>query len=122
MYGAFISVDDGRLREEPFMIASEIDYQEMPSVDYDPNKDRFLVVWYDLRRPPTNLNNDIYGRFVTPKGSMSEEFLISDRLASGPRQLPTLAFSPRSDAFLVLWEDGRQGRGQKVRIYGKAVR
>ncbi len=122
VYGAFISVDDGSLREEPFMIASEIDYQEMPSVAYDPNKDRFLVVWYDLRRPPTNLNNDIYGRFITPKGMMSEEFLVSDELATGPRQLPTVAFSPRSNAFLVLWEDGREGRGKNIRIYGRAVR
>ncbi|MDH5410627.1 MAG: hypothetical protein OEY16_04500 [Alphaproteobacteria bacterium] len=122
VYGAFISVDDGSVKGEEFKIASEIDYQEMPSVAYDPNKDRFLVVWYDLRRPPTNLNNDIYGRFITPKGKMSDEFLISDELATGPRQLPTVAFSPRSNAFLVLWEDGRDGRGPKTRIYGRAVR
>lgn len=122
VYGAFISVDDGSVRGDEFKIASEIDYQEMPSVAYDPNRDRFLVVWYDLRRPPTNRDNDIYGRYVTPKGAMSEEFLISDELATGPRQLPTVAFSPRSDAFLVLWEDGRQGRGEKTRIYGAAVR
>lgn len=122
VYGAFISVEDGSLRDEPFMIASKIDYQEMPSVAYDENKDRFLVVWYDLRRPPTNENTDIYGRFISPNGSMSDEFLVSKELANGPRQLPTVAFSPRSDAFLVLWEDGREGRGQKVRIYGAAVR
>ncbi|MCK4867828.1 MAG: hypothetical protein KAT39_07245, partial [Alphaproteobacteria bacterium] len=107
VYGAFISVDDGSVRGEEFKIASEIDYQEMPSVAYDPNRDRFLVVWYDLRRAPTNRDNDIYGRYITPKGAMSEEFLISDERAPGPRQLPTVAFSPRSDAFLVLWEDGR---------------
>jgi hypothetical protein len=122
VYGAFISVDDGSLREEPFMIASEIDYQEMPSVDYDPNRDRFIVVWYDLRRPPTNRDNDIYGRYIKPNGAMSEEFLISDELASGSRQLPTVAFSPRSDAFLVLWEDGRPGKGATTKIYGAAVR
>jgi hypothetical protein len=122
VYGAFISVDDGSVKGEEFKIASEIDYQEMPSVTYDPNRDRFLVVWYDLRRPPTNRDNDIYGRYITPKGAMSEEFLISDEWAPGPRQLPTVAFSPRSDAFLVLWEDGREGRGQKIRIYGAAVR
>jgi len=122
VYGAFIGVDDGSIKKEPFMIASEIDYQEMPSVAYDPNRDRFLVVWYDLRRPPTNRDNDIYGRYVTPQGEMSKEFLISDEQASGPRQLPTVDFSPRSDAFLVLWEDGREGRGEKIKIYGTAVR
>lgn len=122
VYGAFISVEDGSLQGKDFKIASEIDYQEMPAVAYDPNRDRFLVVWYDLRRPPTNRDNDIYGRYITPKGAMSDEFLISDELAKGPRQLPTVAFSPRSDAFLVLWEDGRQGRGPGTRLYGATVR
>jgi hypothetical protein len=122
VYGAFIGVDEGDVRKGPFRIASEIDYQEMPSVAYDPNQDRFLVVWYDLRRPPTNRDNDIYGRYITPKGAMSEEFIVSDAGATGPRQLPTVAFSPRNDSFLVFWEDGRQGRGEKMRIYGTAVR
>jgi len=53
---------------------------------------------------------------------MSKEFLISDELAQGPRQLPTVAFSPRSNAFMVLWEDGREGRGEGIRIYGATVR
>lgn len=122
VYGAFISVDDGSLREESFKIASEIDYQEMPAVAFDSNRDRYLVVWYDLRRPPTNRNNDIYGRYITPKGAMSEEFLISEEQADGQRQLPTVAFSPGSDAFLILWEDARQGKGEKTRIYGTALR
>ncbi len=121
VYGAFIGVDDGGMRKEPFMIASEIDYQEMPSVEYDPNSDRFLVVWYDLRRPPTNKNTDIYARYVTPKGTMTDEFLVSDEMASGSRQYPTVGFSPRSNAFLILWEDGRNGGGEKTRIFG-AVR
>lgn len=122
VYGAFIDADDGSFRKKRFTIASEIDYQEKSSVSYDPNRDRFLVVWYDLRRAPTNRDSDIYGRYVTPKGAMSEEFLVSEKLASGSRQLPTVAFSPRSDAFLVLWEDERHGGSEKTRIYGATVR
>jgi len=119
VYGAFISVKDGSFRKGPFPIASEIDYQEVPSVSYDPAGNRFLVVWYDFRRPPTGRDSDIYGRFVTPKGEMSKEFLISENRAIGTRKFPTVAYSPQSSRFLVLWEDGR-GResGRARQIYG----
>jgi hypothetical protein len=122
VYGAFISVEDGSYRKQPFAIASEIDYQEVPSVSFDPVGNRFLVVWYDLRRPPTGRDSDIYGRFVTPKGAMSKEFLISENEAAGTRKFPTVAYSPQSSSFLVLWEDGRgRDTGRARQIYG-AVR
>ena len=122
VYGAFISVEDGSLRKRPFAIASEIDYQQMPAVSYDPAADRFLVVWYDLRRPPTGRDSDIYGRFVTPRGAMSKEFPISDNQAIGTRKFPAVAFSPQSSSFLVVWEDGRKrDAGRARQIYG-AVR
>lgn len=122
VYGAFISVEDGSLRKPPFPIASEIDYQEVPSVSYDPGSNRFLVVWYDLRRPPTGRDSDIYGRFVAPTGEMSDEFLVSENQAIGTRKYPTVAFSPQSRSFLVLWEDGRgRDTGRARQIYG-AVR
>lgn len=122
VYGAFISVKDGSFRKRPFAIASEIDYQQVPAVSYDPAGKRFLVVWYDLRRPPTGRDSDIYGRFVAPTGTMSKEFLISENQAVGTRKFPAVAFSPRSSSFLVVWEDGR-GRvaGRARQIYG-AVR
>lgn len=122
VYGAFIGADDGSLRGEPIAIASEVDHQEMPSVAHDSTRDRFLVVWSDSRRRRTSGQSGIYGRYVTPQGDMSGEFLISDERASGPRQLPTVAFSPNSAAFLVLWEDSRQGRGTGTRVYGATVR
>jgi len=122
VYGAFISARDGSFRTPPFPIASEIDYQEVPSVSYDPSRDRFLVVWYDLRRPPTGRDTDIYGRFVAPTGAMSEEFLVSENQAIGTRKYPTVAYSPQSNSFLVLWEDGRgRDSGRARQIYG-AVR
>ena len=123
VYGAFISVEDGSLRKRPFIIASEIDYQEVPSVSYDPRDDRFLVVWYDLRRPPTGRDSDIYGRFITPKGTMTPEFLVSETQAAGTRKYPAVEYSPRSSSFLVLWEDGRgRDAGRARQIYGARVR
>ncbi len=121
VYGTLIDGRTGAIRSKPFPIAKETDYQESAAVTYDPNNKRFLVVWYDLRRDSTALNMDIYGRFVTTRGKMEDEFLVSDYQARGLKRYPALAFSPRSDNFLILWEDGRDGRGPSRQIRG-AVR
>ena len=121
VYGAFVDVADGSLRKAPFMIASEIDYQRAPSVGYDSNQNRFLVVWYDLRRLPTGRDMDIYGKFVSVAGDVTDEFLVSDEGAPGIRRYPTVAFSPKSDAFVVLWEDERLRDDNHLnrRIFGR---
>ncbi len=121
VYGSLLDGATGKVRAKPFPIAKETDYQESAAVTYDANHNRFLVVWYDLRRDSTALNMDIYGRFVTTRGKMEDEFLVSNYQARGLKRYPALAFSPRSDNFLILWEDGRDGRGPDRQIRG-AVR
>ena len=120
VYGAFVN-GDGTLRGPPIAVAAEFDYQEYPAVAFDPNSDRFLVVWYDLRRDTTALNMDIYGRFVASDGTLAREFLISDVGTPGVRRFPALSFSPKSGRFLALWEDGRSRKKLGRQIYG-AVR
>jgi hypothetical protein len=120
-YGAILRGEDGGLEGSAFAIAAEIDYQEAAAVAFDPNKGRFLVVWYDIRRTRTALDMDIYGRFVSPGGRLSDEFLVSDHQASGIRRHPVVSFTPRSDAFLVLWEDGRRKGPLERRIYGRML-
>jgi hypothetical protein len=119
VYGAFVRTGDGTLSKAPFMIASEIDYQEAPAVAYDPNRDRFMIVWYDLRRPPTGRSMDIYGKYMSTRGTLSEEFLISDAGAPGIRWWPSVAFSPKSDSFLVLWEDWRNRHTTGRQVFGR---
>jgi hypothetical protein len=119
VYGAFVKADDGRLPEPAFQIASEVDYQEAASVAFDPNHGRFLVVWYDLRRRPAGRNTDIYGRYVSMKGKLSMEFLISEPGAPDLRRFPAISFSPKSDVFLILWEDGRNREKMRRQIFGK---
>ncbi len=103
------------------MIASEIDYQRAPSVGYDSNQNRFLVVWYDLRRLPTGRDMDIYGKFVSVAGDVTDEFLVSDEGAPGIRRYPAVAYSPKSDAFVILWEDERLRDNNHLnrRIFGR---
>ena len=61
---------------------------------------------------------DIYGRYVFADRPMSGEFLISDFKKPGMRRYPALSFSPKSDGFLILWEDGRDGGMAGRQIYG----
>lgn len=119
VYGVFLRGEDGKPQGRDFPIAAETDYQEYAAVAYDSNQDRFLTVWYDLRRPPTARSMDIYGRFIAPGGKLSEEFLVSESQMHGIRRFPAIAFSPKSDAFFVLWEDGRSREKHGRYIYGK---
>ncbi len=119
VYATFLDGATGKVSNRPIPVATERDYQESAAVTYDSRNNRFLIVWYDLRRDHTARSMDIYGRFVTPGGALSEEFLFSDHLASGLKRFPAPAYSPRSDTFLVLWEDGRGGSGPDRRIYAR---
>lgn len=114
-FGAIIRADDAELVTKPFAIARTTDYQEFPAVTYDKHNNRFLAVWYDLRRDHSAKNADIYGRFVEPTGKMSKEFLISDLNMHGEKRYPVPAYSEKQDAFLIFWQDNRNAQ----RIYGK---
>ncbi len=119
VYGALIDGRSGRLKGPAFPVAAEKYSQESAAVSYDPNGKRFLIVWQDRRRDRRAANMDIYGRFVTPRGKMSEELLVSDRQVPGVKRHPAVAFSPKSDVFLMLWEDGRNAEAVGRQIYGR---
>lgn len=121
VYGAFVQAADGKRRGPAFPIAVESDYQEFPSVVYDQQHKRFLVVWYDLRRDKTALNQDVYGRYIQTTGKAGKEFIISDNNARGIRRYPAIAFSSKSETSLIIWEDSRKKTQNfhSQRIYGK---
>lgn len=121
VFGALVRASDGKHIGQAFPIAVENDYQEYPSVIYDNKKKQFLVVWYDLRRDETAMNMDIYGRYISPKGKMFEEFLMTDHEAKGIRRFPAIAYSEKSATALLLWEDSRKKTPSKnhQRIYAR---
>lgn len=124
VYGAFIRASDGQHIGKAFPIAVKNDYQEFPSVTFDQKQQRFLVIWYDLRRDETAKNMDIYGRYISPQGDMSEEFLMTDPGAPGIRRYPAVAYSQKSETALILWEDSRKKTPTKnhQRIYARIFR
>lgn len=121
VFGALVRASDGKHIGKAFPIAVKNDYQEFPSVIYDKRRNRFLVIWYDLRRDQTAMNMDVYGRYISPTGEMSEEFLISDSGAPGIRRYPAIAYSEKSGTALVLWEDSRKKTSSQnfQRIYAR---
>ena len=58
---------------------------------------------------------DVFGRYVTAKGEMMEEFLISDAHGRGSRRYPAMAISPKNDSVFILWEDNREKTSTKHR-------
>ena len=65
------------------------------------------------------MNMDVYGRYISPQGDMSEEFVMTDTDAPGIRRFPAIAYSQKSETALILWEDSRKKTPTKnhQRIY-----
>lgn len=80
--------------------------QGFAQAGYDPNLDRYLVVWEDNRMG--NANTDIYGRLLGGDGSPAgESFPICT--AENPQYWPHLDFDPVLNRYLVVFEDWRKG-------------
>jgi len=124
VFGALVRASDGKRIGDAFPIAAEKDYQEFPSVIFDQKQQRFLVIWYDLRRDQTAMNMDVYGRYISPKGEMSNEFLMTDQDAPGIRRFPAIAYSQKSATTLLIWEDSRKktSTNNHQRIYARIFR
>lgn len=96
--------------------------QGQPSVAYDIDNNRYMVVWQHLTATG---GYEIRGRLYSGSGTgtttamtpFTAEFVINDSGAVGTRQQPKVAYcnDPSNPRFLVVWSDSRNGYGQ---IYG----
>jgi hypothetical protein len=97
-----------------------------PSVAFDPDSKRFLVVWWDIRS-----TDDIYGQAVKSNGTLvdhdgdtipdstNDNFNISKDTANTPRN-PDIVYEPVNKRFMVVWRTGNPG-GAPDDIYGRGV-
>jgi hypothetical protein len=95
IYGQFIS-PTGTLIGSEFPISTQIEEQRCPAIAFDGIN--YLVVWESRRSGPEFW--DIYGRFITKAGVLSNSFIISET--------PSRSFNPIGIAFdginyLVVW-------------------
>jgi hypothetical protein len=75
-------------------------------VAYDPNHNRFLVVWYDWRDYPYN---GTWGRLLTGDGTPYGDAFSICSTAISQHYDPTVAFDSANQRFLVVWADNRFG-------------
>ena len=89
-------------------------------VAYDPNHNRFLVVWYDWRDSP---NNGTWGRLINGDGTAYGDAFAICTSEISQHYNPTVAFDSANQRFLVVWADNRSlpPYGQAWRTFGQFV-
>jgi len=87
-----------------------------PSLAYDPENNRFLVVYFKVDGSGTVY--DIYGQLLSPDGTaVGPEFAVSN--AVNNQQYPSVAYDSVNQRFLVVLQDFRNG--SDTDIYGQLV-
>jgi hypothetical protein len=76
--------------------------QTSPAVAYDPDNDRYLVVWADY--PGTGSSWDVYGRFVPWNGPPDPTAFPICNWPSNQAQ-PAVVFNSVRKEYLVVWKD-----------------
>jgi len=125
IYGQIVR-GDGTLRGENFPICTDTTHQYWPHIDYDPNTDRYLVVFEDSRNGNGSWmgNYDIYGALLDRDGrhimtSTSEaDTCFAITKDSSATHYPAVAFNHKSQTYLVVWADYRNSTTD---IYGQRV-
>jgi hypothetical protein len=96
----------GSFIEERFVISSGGASKWNPDVAWDPEHQRFLVVWEETSAP----NPDIFGRLITADGVFAtDKFLIAGGGGSSPRSDPVVTYNPDDNQYLVVYERSTVG-------------
>lgn len=92
--------------------------QRQPRLAFNNDRQEFLLVWSDSRNAiATGL--DIFGQLLQPSGIMKGGS-FSASTAPADQQDPSVAYSPRTSDYLVMWKDNRDP--ESLNLYGQRVR
>lgn len=87
-----------------------------PSIAYDTQNDRYLVLWYGKDRADDGY--EIWGRLLDGDGAPAgDQFKVSRTLPDNPdvwAQSPAAAYNERTGEFLVVWNGAGQIRAQRL--------
>ena len=101
IWGRLVGID-GIAFGEPFPISNATTIQSDPSVEHDPVRNRFLVVWRS-DYAPNPADTDIYARFISIAGPDPVEPPFPVSTTVDQQLFPRLAYAPGADEFLVVW-------------------
>ena len=117
LYGRFVRPDGTALPGE-FLIDDTADYHAFPSVAFDGDSQRYLVVWTGIDPESVPLDARIYGRLIKSDGRPYDDtFEISSGI------LPSVAYG--FEGFLVTWTDFRIVDPQtppEINVFGQMVK
>jgi len=114
IYGQLVS-PTGSLIGGDFSVSVAASNQYRPSLAYDAVTQQFLVAWDDDRSGDFR---DIYGQLISSTGTLiGGEFTICTE--NMYQYLPSVAYDPVSQHFLVVWEDYRSFSSYD--IYGQLI-
>ena len=92
-----------------------------PAVAYNSKANQYLVVWGDNRNSATR-DLDIYGRRVGADGKpVGGDFRIAGSNANSGEISPAVAYNPKANQYLVVWQDGRNEATRADDVYGRRV-
>ena len=102
---------DGTPKGPDFVVVDGPGTQGAPKVIYVKKMRKYFVVWQDSRdyTPPPGAPqyeqiNDIYAQWLRPDGkALGHDILIYK--AEGNQSMPSVAYSPVADSFLIAWRD-----------------
>jgi len=95
--------------------------QSMPSVAYNWKHDEYLVVWHNT----WGINRDIYAQRISGQGELLSWFAVGPTAPLNPypndRIIPSVAYDPVNDRYLVVWAYDTPGDGSNWDIHGVFV-
>jgi len=90
----------GALVRDDFDVNADSGDQDFPAVAYNPDTDRYLVVWEDWRYP----GPDIYAQEVYSDGILyGQDFVITFDEAN--QRLPAVCYNTTKRKYLIAWQD-----------------
>ena len=103
-----------------------------PAISFNPNDTNYLVCWQgiDLLKEGGNLENEIYGQFISAKGQEigPDDFRISKMGPDGDFSFvafqPDVVFNPTNNTFMVVWSGSDDAVGLVAgenEIFGRFV-
>jgi len=92
-----------------------------PTVVYNAGRNRYLVVWHDLRNQATS-GLDLFGQQVKAGGILAGvNFRISGKNATADEWRQTVAYNSTDNQYLAVWSDSRNWATRNWDVYGRRV-